>query len=49
MYRRNQLCGIAVLTFGIGMLIGLWVDSSFLAHCCGFGFVFCGCGMMRKK
>ena len=49
MCRRNQLCGLGMLCFGIGLLIGLWVNCGFLAHCIGFGCVICGCCLLKKK
>ncbi len=49
MCRYNQLWGIILLTFGLGLLIGLWIEGGFFAHCFGFGFLIVGCGMARRK
>lgn len=49
MCRHNQLCGCALLAFGVGLLIGLWLEGGFLAHCLGFGLVIVGIGMGKKK
>lgn len=48
MCRHNQLWGCALIAFGIGVLIGLWVEGGFLAHCLGFGVIVIGCSVMRK-
>lgn len=47
--RRNQLLGYSVLAFGAGVLVGLWINSGFFAHC--FGILLMGVGMYiaRKK
>lgn len=49
MCRQNQLWGCVLLAFGIGVLIGLWIESGFLAHCFGFGLIILGCGVAKKK
>ena len=49
MCRRNHLIGIASFAFGVGLLIGIWIEGGFLAHCFGFICIFVGCGCLRKK
>lgn len=49
MCRQNQLFGCVLLAFGIGLLIGLWIEGGFLAHCFGFGLIVLGCGVGKKK
>lgn len=49
MLRRNQLLGIAALAFGVGLLLGIWIEGGFLAHCFGFGVVIVGCCLLKKK
>lgn len=48
MCRKNQLLGLVSLAFGLGLLIGLWVDGGFFAHCFGFGFIIVGCCFWRR-
>lgn len=47
MCRKGRLWGCALVAFGLGMLIGSWVESGFLFHCLGFGLVIAGCGMLK--
>jgi len=49
MCRQNQLWGGLMLAFGVGVLVGLWLEGGFLAHCFGFGLVIIGFGIGRKK
>ena len=49
MCRRNQLWGCMLLSLGLGVLIGLWIDGGFFAHCCGFGCIVLGCLMAGKR
>lgn len=49
MCRQNQLWGCMLLAFGLGMLVGLWIEGGFIAHCFGFGFIILGCSVGRKK
>ena len=34
---------------GLGILVGLWLESGFLVHCIGYGFIIFGCSVARKK
>ena len=49
MCRQNQLWGCMLLAFGLGMLVGLWIEGGFIAHCFGFGFIILGLSVGRKK
>lgn len=49
MCRQNQLLGCVLLAFGLGLLFGIWLEGGFILHCIGFGLMFLGCGVMRKK
>lgn len=49
MYRQNQFYGCGLLAFGIGFLIGIWIGSSFWAHCLGFGLILLGFRIFCKK
>ena len=48
MCRQNQMWGAAVLAFGLGVLIGTWLESGFFCHIFGFGLIFLGTGVMRR-
>ena len=49
MCRRNQLWGYALLAFGVGVLVGTWLDSGLFCHLFGLLAIFCGWGICRKK
>lgn len=49
MLRRNLLLGWIIASFGLGLLFGLWIEGSFLAHCIGFGLLIFGCLGICKK
>ena len=49
MCRKNQLCGCAVMAFGVGVLLGLWIEGGFFAHCFGIGMLLLGFCIGRKK
>ena len=42
MCRRNQLIGWIMLAFGLGLLIGLCLESCFLSSMAGILLVMCG-------
>ena len=47
MCRHNQLWGCTLMAFGLGVLIGLWLESGFFCVCFGLGLIFtgfCVCG-----
>jgi len=49
MCRRNHLWGCALIAFGLGLLIGTWLDGGFLTNCFGFALIVVGFGMMKKN
>ncbi len=49
MCRRNQLWGCVLIAFGVGVLVGTWMESGLFCHLFGLLAVFCGCGVCRKK
>ncbi len=49
MCRRNQLYAWILLSFGAGVLLGLWLECNFLAHCFGIGVICAGSCLLRKK
>lgn len=49
MCRKNQLCGCALITFGLGLLIGSWLGAGFMCFCIGVGIMVLGCWCSRKK
>ena len=49
MCRYNQLWGSVLLAFGLGVLVGLWVDGGFFAHCFGGAIILIGCGVITKS
>lgn len=49
MCRQNQLWGYMQLAFGVGVLVGLWMEGGFLAHCFGIGMIILGGCTLKKK
>ena len=49
MCRRNQLFGCAIVTFGLGVLVGTWLESGLFCHLFGLLAVFCGISVCRRK
>jgi len=49
MCRKNQLHGWALLSFGLGLLIGNGLESDFLCLCAGIGLMVFGFFVCRKK
>lgn len=49
MCRRNQLLSIALLAFGLGLLIGCWMESVFARNCLGLGLIAAGIILLQKK
>ena len=49
MCRRNQLLGCAILTFGVGVLVGTWLESGLFCHLFGFLALFLGIAICRGK
>lgn len=49
MCRQNQLLGIVLMAFGLGLLFGLWIEAGFIAYCICGGLVFLGCVSLKKR
>ena len=49
MCRHHQLWGCILLAFGFGILVGMWLEGGFFAHCFGFGLIAIGFSMGRKR
>ena len=49
MCRHNQLWGCILWAFGLGVLIGVWIEGGFFAHCFGIGMIVLGCFMFRNR
>ena len=49
MCRRNQLCGVALMAFGVGLLSAGFFESVFFCGCLGIGFVVLGVVVTQKK
>ena len=49
MCRRNQLLAFALVAFGMGLLVGLWLSSGFVCGCLGVGSVTFGLFILQKK
>ena len=42
MCRRNQLLGCGMSAFGLGLVIGIWLEGGFLPCCLGLGLMLFG-------
>ena len=49
MCRKNQLCGCALLTFGLGLLVGMCLESGFFCFFVGIAIMCLGCWCMKRK
>ncbi len=49
MCRKNQLCGSALIAFGLGLLVGMLLNSGFVSFLIGMGIIALGCWCMGKK
>lgn len=49
MCRRNQLCGVALMAFGLGILAAAFFESVFFCGCLGFGGIVVGVVVLQKK
>ncbi len=49
MCRHNQLLGCILLAFGLGVLIGIWINGGFFAHCFGVGMMVLGWFVIRRR
>lgn len=49
MCRRNQLLGVAISAFGLGLLVAGLFSSTFLCGCVGFIGIIGGVVVIQKK
>ena len=49
MWRKNQVCGCALIAFGLGILIGSCLQTGFFCFFGGFGIIALGCWCAKKK
>ena len=49
MYRRNQLLGSILRAFGIGVLVGTWMESGLMCHLFGLLAIFCSIAVWGRK
>lgn len=49
MCRRNELLGCATIAFGVGVLVGTWLDGGLFCHLFGVAGIFLGLTICRKK
>lgn len=49
MCRQNQLWGLLTIAFGLGILVGLWLESGFFPYCIALGLLFLGYNIVRRK
>lgn len=49
MCRKNELCGCALVAFGLGLLVGICLESGFIASCIGLGFIVLGFWCGKRK
>lgn len=49
MCRRNQLLGVALMAFGLGLLVAGFFESVFFCGCMGIGIVVVGVVVVKKK
>ena len=49
MCRRNQLFGMVLMGFGLGLLVAGLFESGFFCGCVGFGAMIAGFVLLKKK
>ena len=49
MCRRNQLLGWCLAAFGLGILLGAWMEGGFLCFLLGAGMMTLGWGVIRRN
>lgn len=49
MCRRNQLWGFILLAFGVGVLVGTWMESGLFCHLFGLLAIFSGIAVCQRK
>ena len=48
MCRHNQLWGCILIAFGLGILVGTWLEGGFFCSCFALGLAILGLCTMRK-
>lgn len=48
MWRQHHICGVALLTLGIGIFIGCACGATLISILLALGFLCCGCFLLRK-
>ena len=49
MCRRNQLLGVALMAFGLGLLMATFFESGLFCGCLGFGDAAVGIVVLQKR
>ena len=49
MWRQHHICGVALLTLGIGIFIGCACGATLISILLALGFLCCGCFLLRKN
>jgi hypothetical protein len=49
MCRRNQLCGVGMMCFGLGLLVAGFFESVFFCGCIGVAMIIGGFAFFQKK
>jgi len=49
MCRKNLLLGLGLLAFGLGLLVGCWIENEFVRNCIGVGLIACGVLTLQRK
>lgn len=49
MHHRRYIWACLLAAFGLGLLIGMWVEGGFMTHCIAFGLLVFGISQMCKK
>ena len=49
MCRKHQLWGCSLVTFGLGIFFGIWVESAFFCCCAAIGVIVLGFWTGLKK
>lgn len=49
MWRQNQLWGCTVMAFGLGLIIGMMLESGLLCGLIGLGLIALGFCLLKRK
>lgn len=49
MCRRNQLLAVGLLSFGLGLLVVVWIEAELLRWLLGIGLVTAGLALLKQK